>query len=256
MIPKTIHYCWFGRNPIPDEHRGYIEGWKTLCPDYEIIEWNEGNYDVTKNRYMHEAYTAEKWGFVPDYARLDIIYNYGGIYLDTDVELLKPLDTLLENKVFMGFEGGKYVALGLGFGATKGHPAIKKLRDYYEGISFINDDGSYNTLPCSVHQTLFLMDYGLRRVNKKQIVEGITIYPSEYFAPQSCISHKTKVTANTYSVHHYNASWFDERQRDKWNYQGKLAKYVGGRAAQVIATIRYSGIRKTVQKIYNELILR
>ena len=103
MIPKIIHYCWFGGAELPEKDRKCIESWKKFCPDYQIIEWNENNYDVTKNTYMYQAYQAKKWGFVPDYARLDIIYQHGGIYLDTDVELVKNLDSLLENDAFMGF---------------------------------------------------------------------------------------------------------------------------------------------------------
>ena len=122
MIPKVIHYCWFGGNPIPEKDRRYIEGWKEKCPDYEIIEWNERNYDVSKNKYMAQAYEEKKWGFVSDYARLDLVYQYGGIYFDTDVELLKPLDNLLELEMFCGFESTKYVNFGIGFGAEKENP--------------------------------------------------------------------------------------------------------------------------------------
>ena len=104
MIPKVIHYCWFGKNELPEDAKRCIASWKKFCPDYEIIEWNETNYDVRKNKYMSDAYDEKKWAFVSDYARIDIIYNYGGIYLDTDVELLRPLDELLKDKMFCGWE--------------------------------------------------------------------------------------------------------------------------------------------------------
>lgn len=120
MIPKKIHYCWFGRNPLPELAVRCIESWKKYCPDYEIIEWNEDNYDINKISYVKEAYQARKWAFVTDYVRLDVVNQYGGIYLDTDVELLKSLDPLLKYKSFFGMEEGKFIATGLGFGAEKG----------------------------------------------------------------------------------------------------------------------------------------
>ena len=127
MIPKKIHYCWFGNNPLPEKDRKCIESWKKYCPNYEIIRHDENNYDISKNKYMKQAYESKKWGFVPDYARLDIIYNEGGIYLDTDVELTKNLDELLKYDAYMGFEDDIHVSPGLGFGAIKHHEGIKKL---------------------------------------------------------------------------------------------------------------------------------
>lgn len=132
MIPKKIHYCWFGKNPLPNEVKKCIESWKLFCPDYEIIEWNEENYDVFKIDYMAEAYKAEKYAFVSDYARLDIIYNNGGIYLDTDVELIRPLDDLLHHSCYLGMELPGRVATGLGFGAVKGNNFLYENMKYYE----------------------------------------------------------------------------------------------------------------------------
>ena len=136
LIPKVIHYCWFGGKPIPSEFQHYIDSWQRMCPDYEIRRWDESNYDVTKNAYMKAAYEAKKWGFVPDYARLDIVYEHGGIYLDTDVELVKNLDELRYNHAFMGMDMSTQVSLGLGFGAAPHHPMLKTLRDAYLGYAF------------------------------------------------------------------------------------------------------------------------
>ena len=251
MIPKVIHYCWFGGNPFPDEYKKYMESWRKFCPDYEIIEWNESNYDVTKNKYMHEAYEAKKWAFVSDYARLDIIYNHGGIYLDTDVELIKSLDDLLINEAYMGFQDRIYVNTGLGFGAERGHETIKELRNYYNNIRFTNPDGSYNITACPIYQTRQLINRGLKRNNKKQIVAGITIYPLDYFAPKSPATLKMKITPNTYSIHHYSASWIDDTERAKKAYQAKLSKYFGKIPSQVIATFKFYGIKYTINKIMN-----
>ena len=151
MIPKIIHYCWVGRSPKPESVLYCIESWRKYCPDYTIIEWNEDNYDFTKNKYMKQAYEKRKWGFVPDYARLDIVYNYGGIYLDTDVEIISNIDHLLDNVAFMGFENtgdGKYfVNCGQGFGAVPNNEVIGLMRDNYDDLEFIKKDGTLNMLP-------------------------------------------------------------------------------------------------------------
>ncbi|MCL2697123.1 MAG: glycosyl transferase [Oscillospiraceae bacterium] len=225
MIPKVIHYSWFGGNPLPDEYKKYIETWKKFCPDYDIIEWNESNYDVTKNKYMHDAYKAGKWAFAADYTRLDVIYNHGGIYLDTDVELIKGLDSLLENEAFMGIENGKYVNPGLGFGAVKAHETIKKLRDCYLDITFVKDNGVTGPM----HQTKYLLQYKLKPKSRKiQQVAGINIFPPEYFAPKSYTSLKTKITDNTYSIHHYSLSWFSGFQKKRHAFKLKWAERFGG----------------------------
>jgi hypothetical protein len=225
MIPKTIHYCWFGGNPLPDEYKKYMESWRKFCPDYEIIEWNESNYNVSKCKYMQDAHSAGKWAFVSDYARLDIIYEHGGIYLDTDVELIKNLDGLLTNEAFMGIENKKYAALGLGFGAVKGHETIKELRDYYEKLTFMKDDGVTGPM----HQTKLLRGKGLKpRSRKIQNVAGIRIYPPEYFAPKPYTTLKTKITPNTHSIHHYTLSWFADYQRKRHNFKLKWAERLGG----------------------------
>jgi hypothetical protein len=225
MIPKVIHYCWFGGNPIPAEYREYIKTWAEFCPDYEIIEWNEKNYDVTKNTYMHDAYKAQKWAFASDYARLDIVYEHGGIYLDTDIELLKNLDELLVHEAFMGIENRKYANTGLGFGAVKEHETIKELRDDYDSLTFTKDDGVTGPM----HQTKLLRRKGLNpRSRKIQLVAGINVFPSEYFAPKSYTTLKVKSIENAYSIHHYGLSWFSEKQRKRLAFKMKWGNRLGG----------------------------
>ena len=141
MIPKIIHYCWVGRNPLPDDVRHYIESWKKYCPDYKIIEWNEDNFDIFFNQYAREAYNAKKWAFVSDYIRLSVLNTYGGIYMDTDVEVVKNLDEFLSNKAFSGFESNKYIPTGI-MGAEKGNAWIQYLLSYYDNRSFYLDDGT------------------------------------------------------------------------------------------------------------------
>lgn len=213
MIPKVIHYCWFGNNPMSELGLKCIESWKKYCPDYEIRLWNESNINLSSVAYMREAYEAKVWGFVPDVARLQIIYENGGIYLDTDVELLKPLDDLLENKAFAGLEGNEYVALGLGFGGEKGNATIKKLLDDYLQRHFRLADGTYDKTAAPRIQTNALVALGFKPGTHIQEIDELTIYPSEFFCPMDWRTGELNVTENTYSIHHYEATWFSERRR-------------------------------------------
>ena len=136
-IPKIIHYCWFGGGPISAESQKCMESWKKYCPDYKIMAWNEQNFDISTNRYAQQAYEAKKYAFVSDYVRLAVLYEYGGIYLDTDVELVRPLDELLELPGFMGFQTNNEVATGLGFGARKGNSVVQALLRDYDALDFL-----------------------------------------------------------------------------------------------------------------------
>lgn len=229
MIPKKIHYCWLGGNPLPESAKKCIKSWKKYCPDYEIIEWNETNYDFTKNKYMKEALEAKKWGFVPDYARLDIIYTHGGIYLDTDVELVKSYDELLTYSGFAGFENPNAVALGLGFGAEAGNPIIKALMDSYNSLTFLKEDGTPNLIASPELNSVTLSELGIRMDGTKQEIDGFVFLPPEYLCPKSLIDGVIRKTKNTVSIHHFDASWFSEegnRQKvERWKQkQRKLRK--------------------------------
>lgn len=216
MIPKRIHYCWFGHNPLPDEYRSYMESWKKYCPDYPIVEWNETNFDVTENTYCREAYEAGKWAFVSDYARLKVIYEQGGIYLDTDVELLKPLDPLLENG-WIGFQNPEQVNTGLGFSSEAHNRCIGEMLAVYEEIHFRKKDGSLNITPCPVMNTAALRRCGLKTGRKNcmriQRLDGISVYPNAFFNPLNPDTGKCKITDETYMIHHYSGSWNTERQK-------------------------------------------
>lgn len=203
-IPKKIHYCWFGGNPIPDLYQRNIESWKKYCPDYEIIEWNESNYDIRKNQFMYQAYQRKAWAFVPDYARKDIIYNYGGIYFDTDVEVLKPLDELLYNEFFIGMDDVANIAGGAGFGAAKGNALMKAFRDDYEGKSFADSSGRIIGRPCGVYETAFMVKHGYRPGNKCQLIEGGCVFPREVLCPISWIGMSDMYTEKTLTVHKYD----------------------------------------------------
>lgn len=208
MIPKKIHYCWFGGKQLPLEAKKCIDSWKKYCPDYEIVEWNEKNYNINKNEYTKTTYNNKKWAFLTDYVRLDVIYNEGGIYLDTDVELLKPLDDLLDCECYMGMEQPGTVATGLGFGAVKHNKFIKKNKEFYEKIeNFMNKDNGFKNVICVKITTNLLEQQGLRKENTLQIIDDVIVYPTDYFCPLKMGTNKLKITNNTYSIHHYTASW-------------------------------------------------
>ena len=206
-IPKVIHYCWFGKGKMPKLAKKCIKSWKKYCPDYKIICHNEDNFDLSQNRYLNEAYKAGKWAFVSDYARLKIICDNGGIYLDTDVELIKPIDDLLLTKGFMGFDEKGIVATGLGFGAEKGNKIVSEFLKDYDNIPFVLPDGSYDLTPCPDRNTEALKRLGMDIKNTSQTFMDITFLPDEYLCPMNYYTGKKTITENTYSIHHYSASW-------------------------------------------------
>ena len=206
-IPKVIHYCWFGKGEMPKLAKKCIKSWKKYCPDYEIVCWNENNFDLTQNRYMLEAYEAEKWAFVSDYARLKVLYDEGGIYLDTDVELIKPLDNLIKDGGFMGFDDNKLISTGLGFASEKGNELVGALLSDYDDISFVLEDGSYDMTPCPNRNTKTLINLGMDTSKKNQVFMGIKMLSEDYLCPIKYYTGKKIITKNTYSIHHFCASW-------------------------------------------------
>ncbi len=236
MIPKKIHYCWFGGGPLPELAKKCIESWKTFCPDYEIIEWNEGNYDIHKNAYMEQAYVHKKWSFVSDYARLDIVYEHGGIYLDTDVEIIKSLDDLLVLDAFAGVEqDSEYVNSGLGFGACPKDSTIKAIRDYYDTISFVRN-GQLDMTPAPRVNNVVLKQLGYHYSKEINQCCSLTIFPSDYFCPLNFGTNELTITDNTYSIHHYSASWYNEMQHYALTLRRRYRKIMPGRIASICAT--------------------
>lgn len=256
MIPKIIHYCWVGQQPKPKSVLYCIESWKKYCPDYEIREWNETNYDFTKIKYMQQAYLAQKWGFVPDYARLDIIYEHGGIYFDTDVELRANLDGILGKEAFFGFESSIeekfYINCGQGFGASPHNETVRKLRDSYLEYSFQYPDGTLNLTPSPHLNTLVLENLGLKRNNKSQIVGEAYIYPSDYFCPKCFENGKITITSNTMSIHHFTASWMDEEIvreiRHNQKIQNKFGMTIGNQYLLIESLLKKYGFLKLLKK--------
>lgn len=240
-IPKIIHYCWVGGTEKPESVKYCISSWKKFCPDYEIVEWNETNYDFTQNQYMKEAYDAKKWGFVPDYARLDIIYRYGGFYLDTDVEIIKSFDDLLDNESVFGFEDtGEnefFVSCGLGFGAKPQNPLIKKLLNCYDNLKFKLSENSYDLTPAPRINTPIFQQNNFIMNNKYQSLNGNCIFPSEYFCPKIFKTGKTKITENTHSIHHFTASWMDDNIKKEIDHNSKIINIFGDKIGKLILLI-------------------
>lgn len=213
LIPKVIHYCWFSGKDMPDYLKKCMESWSRFCPDYEIRRWDESNYDVNKNLYMKQAYEEKKWGFVPDFARLDILYTHGGFYLDTDVELIKPLDELRTQMAFCGVEKWGNINMGGCSGALPHHPMIGKILEYRRNIRFKYDDTSLNLDTCGVYESKPFIDDGFRADNTVQRLNDMTVFSSDFFHPYDYMSGKTTVTDNTFSIHHFNGGWLDESSR-------------------------------------------
>lgn len=219
-LPKVIHYCWFGNGEKNELVKRCIESWKKYGEGCEIKEWNESNYDINKIPFIRDAYAAKRWSFVSDYARLDIISEYGGIYFDTDVELIRSIKPLIKGDGFIGFEqadaNGRYlVNTGGGFGALPGNDVVCGMRDYYTGLSFFDVNGKENLQPCPLYNTIVFQDYGLKCNNEEQVIEHFSVYPSEYFCPVNWKTHKCQVTPNTFSIHHFDASWLSQKEKRK-----------------------------------------
>lgn len=207
VIPKKIHYCWFGRKPLTESAKKCIESWKKYCPDYEIICWNEDNYDVNKHLYTKEAYKHKAYAFVSDYARLEIIYNHGGIYMDTDVEVKRSLDPLLYNKAYCAFSNHvPRINTGLGFGAEKGFPIIKDMIDAYRFEKYEMDDGVNKTL-CQAYNTKVLAYHGLIQNGRYQVVKGMACYPKDYFDPMSSYFYLAPKEEKAFSIHQSANTW-------------------------------------------------
>ena len=217
MIPKVIHYCWFGRNPLPKSAIKCINSWKKFFPDYEIKEWNEDNFDVNMIPYTREAYEAKKYAFVSDYARIWVLYHYGGLYFDTDVEVIKQMDDIVERGSFMGIEveccEGRFMSVnpGLGLGCVQYHPLYKEILDYYNRINFLCKDGSYNHFAIVRITTMILSNNGMRNTNLLQEVNGIWIYPRDYFNPLDDNTGKLVITENTRTIHWYTKTWMKKQ---------------------------------------------
>lgn len=238
-----IHYCWLGKKEKPEKVRYCMESWKRICPDAEIREWNEENYDMEKNAYVRAAYREKKYAFATDYMRADILYRYGGVYLDTDVELIRDISPLLSAS-FMGFERDNAVATGLIMYASRPHlELLKEICSYYENIS--EEDVDFGKTVVDI-VTDILLKHGLEPNGQLQTVAGFTIYPTEYFNPIGGDYGKPVITENTYSIHHYLASWKSPLDQKIMRYKVKY----GVRKGKILFCLRHPllALKKRRQK--------
>lgn len=212
MIPKKIHYCWFGRGQLPDLAIKCIESWKKYCPDYEIIEWNEDNFDVNCCEYVKEAYENRKFAFVSDYVRLYAMYTQGGIYMDTDVEVVKSLDVFLLHQGFSGFESDTQIPTGI-MACEKDFPLFKDLLSYYDDRHFVNEDGTLDLTTNVVSITNLLSEKGFIPNGQYQVVDGFALYPRDYFCPLEDSTGKMFKSKNTSTIHWFNKSWVSHSLR-------------------------------------------
>lgn len=278
-IPKIIHYCWFGKGELSELNKKCILSWEKYFPDYDIKEWNESNYDFNSCKYAKEAYKKKKWAFVSDYARFDILYNYGGLYFDTDVEFINTIDDIIDKGPFMGLEFGEFkykkydsttlksneyndakrvtielglsIAPGLGLGVYKNHHIYKKIIDEYKKRSFINEFGRNNSLTVCDFITEILVKEGIKNINGIGLVDDINIYPADYFCPKDPDSELINITNNTRAIHHYGATWRTSVQAKIHSILSKSIQKYGkekGRTIGRIIALPYSIINKLQQK--------
>jgi mannosyltransferase OCH1-like enzyme len=222
MIPQTIHYCWFGKKPLPKEVLRCIASWKKYFPDCEIKEWNEDKFDINIIPFTQEAYSVKKYAYVSDFARLWILYNYGGIYFDTDVEVIRDMTSIINRGPFMGIEKNTSIANlavnpGIGFSASKGNWILQDVMKYYENEHYITETG-IKQIPIVPITTAVLIRYGFNCKNEMQQVGDFIIYPYDYFCPIEYPLGKLEITLNTVSIHHYTESWMSLTDKIKMRF--------------------------------------
>ncbi|CAG9613767.1 hypothetical protein BACCIP111899_02986 [Bacillus rhizoplanae] len=249
-IPRIIHYCWFGEKEKPDIVKRCIDSWERNLSEYEIKEWNENNFDINCNSYVREAYKFRKFAFVSDYVRVYALYKFGGIYLDTDVEVFRPFDNMLHHDSFWGFEQENYIATST-IGAAKGNKLIKIFLDSYEEKNFMKADGSHDDLTNVAIVTELLKNIGLKMNGEYQEIEDIgAFYPQTYFSPYDYINCRKFITKNTYAMHHFYKSWLPLKVRIKSKIKLTLSKIIGGdNIAKIRGYVRRKGVLK--EKYYD-----
>lgn len=213
MIPKTIHYCWFGRNPLPKLAQDCLASWKKYLPEYEVVEWNEDNFPLEEFQFAKEALENRKFAFVSDVCRLYALKEFGGIYMDTDVEVLKSLDSFLHHPAFSGFENDDFVPTGIMASEKNGTWATELLK-YYNNRSFIKENGEFDTVSNTFIITKIMKDKGFKMNNSFQEIPGyVAFYPNEYFCPKSYKTGKIELTKNSFCIHHFAKSWIPLKKR-------------------------------------------
>lgn len=221
QIPNKIHSFWFSGEEKPDNYKRCIESWHKFCPDFEICEWNTENYDVEQNLYMKQAYEKRKWAFVSDFARLDVVYRYGGIYLDMDVELLAPIDKLLNTSGFFCKQSDGTLDLGSGFGAPKGFPLIKELLDEYRDLTFIKENGEMDLLPQPARLGHVFRKHGLKHGHDSQIMENVLALSNDFITCITGDPNEWRFKGTELGIHWHNGGWMPKGERDGMSLDSK-----------------------------------
>lgn len=234
MIPKIIHYCWFGNKTLPEKYVTYINTWKKFFPDYRLICWNENNFPIDKYPYAEQAMKVGKWAFVSDVARIYALAKMGGIYFDTDVEVIRNFDDLLEGeKAVLGTESESECSIGTGFMAfVPEHNICKKMLEYYERNSFLMEDGTFNMIPNThILADILKSEYSILPKDEIQVAEDLVVYPQEYFTAYDGFIGKSIPTENTKCIHHFAASWSDKK--------GKVKGWLIKRRNRIVSILRH-----------------
>ncbi len=257
MIPKIIHYVWVGGKPLSPLAEKCIESWKKYCPDYEIKRWDETNFDLNENDFCREAYANKKWAFVSDYIRLKVLYEEGGIYMDTDVEVIKPLDDYLKHPAFSGFECTKKIPTGI-ISAEKANSWIKLMLDYYNDKHFVNKDGSIENLPNVLFMSeLTEKNYSIKFDDSYQDLGDIVFYPHDVFCPDPITEKRYSLTKNTVTIHHFAGSWTPKSWRIKKKLKNKcksiLIFFVGQKNFEKMKARKNSKNTKSDDSLYKSL---
>lgn len=242
-IPKILHYCWFGNNKKPDLIVKCIESWEKYCPDYEIIEWNETNFDVNSNTYVKEAYEAKKWAFVTDYVRLYVLSKYGGIYVDSDVEFFKNLDCFLECQAFTGFESKDSPITAI-MGCIKSYQLFNDLLAYYDNRHFILENGTADTKTNTETISNIFCEKGIKPNGKKQEILGCVIYPEIIFCPCTFGMVFKKYSKKTYTSHHFMGSWGMNSSKTNRTFFERLRMYAVHKIRNIVGTKRLLKMRR------------
>ena len=212
MIPKIIHYCWFGRGEMPKLMKKCLKSWKKYCPDWQIIRWDEDRFDIDSTLWTKQAYDAKKYAFVADYVRIKALSEQGGVYLDTDQELIKPLEPFLAHRCFVGFMDKTNISAGV-IGAEPAHPMMRRMLGYYQDRPFLKEDGTVDNKPNTNWMTDILLEQGLRLDDSFQQVGDVAVYPQTYFCPTSCVSIEDCSGPDTVALHHWAMTWRTEKAK-------------------------------------------
>lgn len=243
MIPKIIHYCWFGRGEMPKIIKKCMKSWKKYCPDWQIVRWDEDSFDINSTLWTKQAYEAKKYAFVADYVRLKALSEMGGVYMDTDQELIKPLDPFMDKEMFVGFMSDINISAGV-IGSEPKHSVVMQMLDYYRNRSFVKENGEVDLKPNTKWMTDIMVERGLVINDEYQVLDGVHVYPRTYFCPTSCVSIEDYRSKDTVSLHHWAMTWRPEKEKKhfkkikrhqrKWYKAAVWLRYLPNRAVRKV----------------------